>query len=228
MNKVTFLNPYVDMCAANLWPSLTSPAPGVWPAELTLHLPAALACCLLRQEGVLFVRPFFALDSPRSLSASSGMSAWLVLIHPQLTVVQGSFSPFKGEIASVRVFVFQVDTPLTLSFPGCTCISAQYISHPTDLWTAPANAICFSVPLKSFCTSFQCLLPSPSSWTCLWALNPLILHAWTCFCLLLYGCPQSAFSVKKRFITPFLYTHISGSVKGPVLTPFNACFVNLI
>lgn len=115
MNKVTFLNPYVDMCAANLWPSLTSPAPGVWPAELTLHLPAALACCLLRQEGVLFVRPFFALDSPRSLSASSGMSAWLVLIHPQLTVVQGSFSPFKGEIASVRVFVFQVDTPLTLS-----------------------------------------------------------------------------------------------------------------
>lgn len=105
MNKVMFLNLYVDMCAANLWPSVSSPAPGVWPAELTHHLPAALACCLLRQEGVLSVKPFFVLDALRSLSASSGASALLALIHRQLAAVQGSLSPFRGEVASVRVFV---------------------------------------------------------------------------------------------------------------------------
>lgn len=162
-----FLNLYVDMYAANLWPSVGSLAPGVWPAELTHHLPAVLACCLLRQQGVVCVRP---LDAPRSLSASSDTSAWLALTHPQLTAVQGSLSPSGGEIASVRVFVSQTDTPLTLC-PSVDVPTYQPSTFPIPqtfelvlqalLQTIPAN--CFSVPLKSFCTSFQCLLPSPSS-----------------------------------------------------------------
>lgn len=48
---------------SNPWPSAISPASGSWPAELTHHLLAALAYCLLRQEDVLSAGPFFILDA---------------------------------------------------------------------------------------------------------------------------------------------------------------------
>lgn len=84
MNKVVFLNLYVDMYAANLWPSVGSLAPGVWPAELTHHLPAVLACCLLRQQGVISVRPLF----------------WMLqdLCQPLLTHQLGWHSPIPSSL----------------------------------------------------------------------------------------------------------------------------------
>lgn len=193
MNKVMFLNLYVDICAANLCPSVTSPSPGVWPAELTLHLPAALACCLLRQEGILSVRPFFVLDAPRSLSASSGTSAWLALLHPQLTAVQGSLSPFRGDIASVRVFVFQVDTPLNSLLPWMYLYisSVHFPSH------RPLNCSCKPHLLLSPLKVLLHLLPMPPSQPIFLSL-PLGLEPFNppCLALLLSASPWlSTFSL---------------------------------